>query len=297
MVKKMKKIARVTAAAVLALAALVVTAAPAKRRRCVVLLGIATSLALGSVAGSTLPAEADTSPSYRVIVGEDGLRVRSGPSTSTRVVGGLFPGDRVRIICTVAHGTLVKGPLGTTSVWNKIGDGRWVPDAFIKTYSSRPVAPECTSGPASAPTTPADYEPPGLRPLPPRDAPGMWALGGYQERYNGQCSRNSARPINEGERNVDPHRHAQPWRVTQVTRSPEKYLETTTQKQIAVSRVLVTSWCTNRTLEGGVGQHNFYRTYTPIEYVHRTRNTTKNCYGTGCWGVPLPTSDWKPGTG
>jgi hypothetical protein len=52
---------------------------------------------------------------YPVAVNEHGLRVREKPSTSARVVGGLFPGDRVRMICTTV-GTTVHGRLGTSNI-------------------------------------------------------------------------------------------------------------------------------------------------------------------------------------
>lgn len=91
----------------------------------------------------TLAPPADAQPkTYPVAVNEHGLRVREKPSTSARVVGGLFPGDRVRIICTMV-GTTVRGRLGSGNIWNKIGDNKWVSDQYVMTGSDKPVAPSC----------------------------------------------------------------------------------------------------------------------------------------------------------
>lgn len=189
------------------------------------------------------------------------------------------------------------------------GDNRW----WVKLASGKGyIAKDLVAGGAAlsncggstgtavqaAKPSPGNAEPPGIfGPGAHSGGPMIRARGGWTEN-RGLCARNSASMVDEGEIAVDPEKHAEPWRVTQVSKSQEKYLETTTQKQVAVSRMQVASWCTNRTLPGGkIGQHILYRRYTPVEHVHRIRHTIKNCYATGCWGVPVFPSDWKPGTG
>ncbi|MFI9489031.1 hypothetical protein ACIG47_21775 [Promicromonospora sp. NPDC052451] len=70
------------------------------------------------------------------------LTVRSGPGTGTSAVGLAGNHANVVIECT-ATGTTVTGTYGTTNVWNRIGPGNWVSDAYVNTGSSAPVAPSC----------------------------------------------------------------------------------------------------------------------------------------------------------
>ena len=68
------------------------------------------------------------------------LTVRSGPGTGNAAVGQAGNHANVVIECT-ATGTRVTGTYGTTNVWNRIGPGNWVSDAYVNTGSSAPVAP------------------------------------------------------------------------------------------------------------------------------------------------------------
>ncbi|MFI8527705.1 hypothetical protein ACIGB8_24810 [Promicromonospora sukumoe] len=70
------------------------------------------------------------------------LTVRSGPSTSSAAVGQAGRYANVLIECTTT-GTTVDGYYGTTNVWNRIGPGNWISDAYVNTGSSGPVAPTC----------------------------------------------------------------------------------------------------------------------------------------------------------
>jgi hypothetical protein len=70
------------------------------------------------------------------------LNVRSGPGTSYSIVGSLADGASVSISCQTT-GTSVTGTYGTSTLWDKIGSGRYVPDAYIFTGSDGRVAPNC----------------------------------------------------------------------------------------------------------------------------------------------------------
>jgi hypothetical protein len=70
------------------------------------------------------------------------LTVRSGPGTGRAAVGHAGNHANVVIECT-ARGTTVTGTFGTTDLWNRIGRGNWVSDAYVNTGSSAPVAPAC----------------------------------------------------------------------------------------------------------------------------------------------------------
>ncbi|GAB2501270.1 hypothetical protein GCM10027063_45920 [Promicromonospora xylanilytica] len=70
------------------------------------------------------------------------LTVRSGPSTARTAVGLAGNHANVVIECT-ARGTTVTGTFGTSDLWNRIGPGNWVADAYVSTGSNAPVAPAC----------------------------------------------------------------------------------------------------------------------------------------------------------
>jgi hypothetical protein len=66
------------------------------------------------------------------------LNVRSGPSTDYDVVGQAGNHANVVIECT-ARGARITGTYGTTDLWNRIGPGNWVSDAYVSTSSSTRV--------------------------------------------------------------------------------------------------------------------------------------------------------------
>ncbi|MES2014951.1 MAG: peptidoglycan DD-metalloendopeptidase family protein [Pseudomonadota bacterium] len=70
------------------------------------------------------------------------LNVRSGPGTSYSIVDSLADGAGVSISCQTT-GTTITGTYGTSNLWDKIGSGRYVPDAYIYTGSDGRVAPNC----------------------------------------------------------------------------------------------------------------------------------------------------------
>ncbi|MEU4148500.1 SH3 domain-containing protein [Streptomyces parvulus] len=74
-------------------------------------------------------------PGYRV-------NVRSGPGTGYAVVRVLSEGASVSIGCQTP-GTRVSGPYGTTNIWDAIGAGQYVSDAYVRTGSDGYVAPRC----------------------------------------------------------------------------------------------------------------------------------------------------------
>lgn len=70
------------------------------------------------------------------------LTVRSGPGTGYAAKGLAGNYANVVVECT-ATGSTVTGTYGTTDLWNRIGPGNWVSDAYLNTGSSGPVAPAC----------------------------------------------------------------------------------------------------------------------------------------------------------
>ncbi|MFF5448809.1 peptidase [Streptomyces sp. NPDC012888] len=74
-------------------------------------------------------------PGYRV-------NVRSGPGTGYSLVKVLPYNAWVTINCQTT-GTTVSGPYGTTAIWDCIGNGQFVSDAYVKTGSDGYVASRC----------------------------------------------------------------------------------------------------------------------------------------------------------
>ncbi|MFG2057054.1 peptidoglycan DD-metalloendopeptidase family protein [Micromonospora sp. NPDC048930] len=72
------------------------------------------------------------------------LTVRSGPGTNYTAVGSVADGTRVTIYCQTS-GTTVTGTYGTSSIWDRIGTGRYVSDAYVYTgYDGYiPGVPRC----------------------------------------------------------------------------------------------------------------------------------------------------------
>jgi hypothetical protein len=60
------------------------------------------------------------------------LTVRSGPGTGYSAVGTVADGAGVTISCQTS-GTTVTGTYGTSSIWDRIGSGRYVSDAYVLT--------------------------------------------------------------------------------------------------------------------------------------------------------------------
>ncbi|TCP70484.1 M23 family metallopeptidase [Baia soyae] len=76
------------------------------------------------------------------VMGSGTLNVRSGPGSSYPIVGTKNDGEIVTIACT-ATGTTYTGRSKTTNIWDRIGNGQWVSDAYVWTGSSSAVAPTC----------------------------------------------------------------------------------------------------------------------------------------------------------
>lgn len=70
------------------------------------------------------------------------LNVRSGPGTGYATVGSVADGATVTIQCQLP-GTSVTGTYGTSRIWDKIGAGRYIADAYVRTGSDGYVAPRC----------------------------------------------------------------------------------------------------------------------------------------------------------
>jgi uncharacterized protein YraI len=75
------------------------------------------------------------------VTSRTGLYQRTGPGTSYAIAGGLSPGALAWVVCQ-RSGSRV----GTTKVWDRLNNGRWVSDYYVatpsKTTRSKPI-PRC----------------------------------------------------------------------------------------------------------------------------------------------------------
>jgi len=114
-------------------------------------IGTAVAVATLAVSGLTLTAVSASAASGTVATAGAALTVRTGPGVSYAVAGKVADGAHITISCQTA-GSKVSGTYGTTTIWDKIGTGRFVSDAYVYTGSDGRVAPSCGSTPA--PSTP-----------------------------------------------------------------------------------------------------------------------------------------------
>ncbi|MFE0629825.1 SH3 domain-containing protein [Streptomyces sp. NPDC058864] len=71
------------------------------------------------------------------------LNVRSGPGTGFHIVKVLPYDVKVPIFCQTP-GTTVSGYYGTSNIWDCIGEGQFVSDAYVHTGSDGYIAPRCS---------------------------------------------------------------------------------------------------------------------------------------------------------
>jgi hypothetical protein len=81
-------------------------------------------------------------PTGVVRTGGGPLNVRSAPTTSASAVGLAADRSKVVVECTV-RGEWISGHLGTTNLWNRIGPGHYVSDAYLRTGTGDPIAAPC----------------------------------------------------------------------------------------------------------------------------------------------------------
>jgi surface antigen len=114
-------------------------------------LALAGAIGLSVVAGGAAIADA---ASGTIRTSAASLTVRSGPGTGYAKVATLKKGTKVNITCQT-YGTTVKGTYGTSNIWDKVGTGRYVSDAYVYTGRDGFVAPKCGDSTPSNPGNPS----------------------------------------------------------------------------------------------------------------------------------------------
>jgi murein DD-endopeptidase MepM/ murein hydrolase activator NlpD len=104
--------------------------------------------------GGTPASAGDTSTVGTVDSGNTPLNIRAAATTAASVVGSLRTGNRVTLVCQVT-GQTINGRVRTTNIWDKIADGRYVSNAYIRRGALSPCPPT-PAPPLTAPTAPAN---------------------------------------------------------------------------------------------------------------------------------------------
>lgn len=115
---------------------------------------IAAALGAGTMLA---PGAANAAGTAATIKAANTLKVRSAPSLTGDVVGSLTGGRKVTVACRTT-GQKVKGPLRTTTQWDRLSTGGYVSHAYVAVAKALPVC-AVASGPAvptkaKKPTTP-----------------------------------------------------------------------------------------------------------------------------------------------
>ncbi|MES5819723.1 hypothetical protein [Streptomyces sp. RG80] len=102
------------------------------------------SLLLAGTAGAFLTvlgaASQASAASYAVV---STVNMRTGPGTSYSIVKEIKQGTNVTLVCQTP-GQTITGPLGTSSIWDKLADGGYISDTYLRTGSDGYVAPRCS---------------------------------------------------------------------------------------------------------------------------------------------------------
>lgn len=102
--------------------------------RTVAMLCLAMVATTTAVLVDANPAAADSYGGYATA----GVNIRSGPGTGYSVVGSLPVNAQVHVYC-VSTGTTVNG----NNIWDHIGSGQYVADAYVYTGYDAPIAQGC----------------------------------------------------------------------------------------------------------------------------------------------------------
>lgn len=68
--------------------------------------------------------------------------IRKAPSLGAARNGSLAPYTNVSISCQT-EGSSVSGPYGTSTIWDKLGYQKWIPDSYVNTGSDGYVVKPC----------------------------------------------------------------------------------------------------------------------------------------------------------
>src|SRR5262249_13015747 len=121
--------------------------------RRVAIIAMASATAIVAVAA---PSYAAGTVTGTVSSGKTGLTVRAGATSASTALGSLRNGTKVAISCQVT-GPKLRGRVRTSDRWDRLANGGYVSDAYVR--HGQPV-PVCPPPAPPAPQVPASVAPP-----------------------------------------------------------------------------------------------------------------------------------------
>ncbi|SNT62356.1 flagellar protein FlgJ [Asanoa hainanensis] len=103
-----------------------------------------------AAAVALLPGIAAAAPTATVVAGGP-LNLRTGPSTADARAGSVADGTKVTAVCQ-EFGEQIKGTERATPYWDRLSNGNYVSDGYLRWSPSRPWLPWCTPKGASVAT-------------------------------------------------------------------------------------------------------------------------------------------------
>ena len=99
------------------------------------------TLAVGAAGLGVAPGVAHAAAIAATVDVTSTLKVRSGPSLAAAVVGSMTGGQKVVVDCSVV-GQTVRGSVRTTNLWDRLSDGSYLTDAYVR---SAVTIPRCVT--------------------------------------------------------------------------------------------------------------------------------------------------------
>ncbi|MEV0719734.1 sporangiospore maturation cell wall hydrolase GsmA [Asanoa sp. NPDC050611] len=109
----------------------------------VLMRALVAGVLAGAAAVALLPGVAAAAPTATVAAGGP-LNLRSGPSTADTRTGSLADGSKVTVVCQ-EFGQQIAGTQRATPYWDRLSNGRYVSDGYLRWSPSRPTLPWCSA--------------------------------------------------------------------------------------------------------------------------------------------------------
>ncbi|HTF12610.1 MAG TPA: sporangiospore maturation cell wall hydrolase GsmA [Asanoa sp.] len=122
---------------------------------------LVTGVLAGAAAVALLPGVAMAASTATVVAGGP-LNLRGGPSTADTRTGSVPDGNKVAAVCQ-EFGEQIKGTQRTSPYWDKLTNGSYVADAYLRWSPSRPALPWCAAKGASVATVSSGGGPANVR--------------------------------------------------------------------------------------------------------------------------------------
>lgn len=102
-------------------------------------------------------AQAAEAAASGTVIPSQGVNLRSGPGTNYKIVGSARKGERLSLSC-YSMGNAQTGKYGTSKIWYRMTNGKYVADAYIYTGTNKAVTGKCGTSTPKPPPAPSIYK-------------------------------------------------------------------------------------------------------------------------------------------